>query len=150
VTLKVVEVVRPPSQRGSKERDDSRPEGASYTLGPDAEFKYYRHPRYVVGQKLSRALDYYSLGVVLLEICLWDTIADLSDRDGRLRSPDTARQTLLKSYVPQLGQRMGALYQGAVRFCLEADDINSKSVPARQLYEQFRKKVVEPLALCMA
>jgi hypothetical protein len=55
--------------------------------------------------------DYYSLGIVLLEIGLWDQITTMW-------KPKYTRQNFLEklqsSYVPKLGPKMGAVYRDVV------------------------------------
>lgn len=130
--------------------NDSRLEAAGYTLGPEGESRHYKYPAYIKDVTFSRAFDYYSLGIVLLEMGLSTTMARLIQRDDRLKSTQGFWQRLLESYVPQLGGEMGSLFMDAVQFCLNAYDYGLAEEHPRELHEKFRKEVVESLALCVA
>ncbi|KAF1833920.1 kinase-like protein, partial [Decorospora gaudefroyi] len=100
--------------------DDSRPEASSVTLGPRVEHENYQHPFYTQSVGFRKSFDFYSFGIVLLELGIWLRLSAI--RDGH-RSLDKKKfqEKLLEYYVPQLGERMGSLYRDAVRFCLMAD-----------------------------
>lgn len=55
--------------------------------------------------------DYYSLGIVLLEIGLWDQITTLWKTKYTRQG---FREKLQSSYVPKLGPKMGAVYRDVV------------------------------------
>jgi serine/threonine protein kinase len=105
----------------------SRPQ-ESFTEGPtsdDCEMGY-EHPDYsVTNQRFSLKYDYYSLGLVLLEIGLWKTLKHLGVPAGL--SPDKVREYLLDVMVPRLGQSMGATYRDVVYTCL-GDDLDEYKV----------------------
>lgn len=134
--------------------NDSRPEASSYTLGPRQEFVHYQHPLYRRGVLFRRSFDYFGLGVVLLELGLWRPISVLRDDHRDIVSAEDFRKKLLKSYVPQLGERMGKLYRDAVLFCLDAEDfIQSTQEDAEGSHnaqDLFRARVVGPLSQCFA
>ena len=115
----------------------------------------YQHPKFLDGARFRPEFDFYSLGIVLLEIGLWNSIKEMTEGDGwKGISPDIFRKRLLKRRVPQLGQSMGARYREAVEECLQwnlsSDDViepTAVSVPASL---KFQKLVVKQLGSCSA
>ena len=76
------------------------------------------HPDYLV--RYREEFDYYSAGIVLLEIGFWDTLVSLTNTE-RFRdiSREQFKTELLASRVPQLGLTMGSQYMEATRVCLQ-------------------------------
>lgn len=134
--------------------NDSRPEASGFTLGPSREFMLYRHPSYVPGVPFQRAFDYFGLGVVLLEMGLWLPISKLRELHPDQPTPEAFRLKLLQFYVPQLGERMGARYREAVRFCLDAEGVARSEMhdpgDVETLHSLFKERVVDLLAGCLA
>jgi hypothetical protein len=101
----------------------SRPEGKSFhTEGPsdDISLVDYEHPDYRKKKRFLREYDYYSLGVVLLEIGLWFPLMGWSQRpEYRRLRPEEFRQLLISRYAPRLKDRMGESYCKAVVKCLD-------------------------------
>ena len=139
----------------------SRPEVLVMTLGPTRSFRLYHHPHYIEsGSSFKRTYDFFSVGIVLLELGLWCTMAYLLEHDTSLRKPvsqSTAQENqkiLLKKYVPQLGERVGAVYRDAVVFCLNAEEgfgSSSDTTEGRRAAQRaFREHVVDSLAGCHA
>jgi len=92
-------------------RDPTEGAGASAHGNP------YAHPRYRSrGIKYRRLFDIYSLGVVLLEIGLWQRVECGIGADD---SPEQARDMLLDSCEKELGPSMGKIYRDVVKCCLE-------------------------------
>jgi len=127
---------------------------AWHTQGPaeDADFTDYRHPAYQHSGRFRVGYDYYSLGIVLLEIGLWTPLAAIARRrEYRTLTPEELRNTLLSSYVPRLGYRMGKLYQEAVRILLSdvldenpsREEVDPKG--EQQAFSAFLEHVVDPL-----
>ena len=140
----------------------SRPdESSAFTLGPceDPYSRNYQHPEYLRNRSRYRPdFDYYSLGIVLLEIGLWTSLKKMtgSGRDGesfhRLNA-EQFRDRLLKKKVPLLRQAMGTRYYSVVEKCLKADfGASQGSEDNREcgvaLHLDFEKLVVERLAKC--
>lgn len=95
----------------------SRPdEPSAFTEGiPDSNNKDYHHPQYRKDRRHYRLeYDYYSLGLVLLEIGLWKSMQDMIEKglDGK-----KLHEQLLAN-LPQLIPRMGTVYYEAVEICL--------------------------------
>lgn len=131
----------------------SRPnEEDAFTEGPQEGFKDYQHPVYLQnqGMRFRPEFDYYSIGVVLLELGLWMSIQEMTNGpDWEGISRHQFRERLLKRRVPQLGPSMGVRYRDAVKYCLQWDPIESiaTSVSASLNFQQW---VVEQLSQCAA
>jgi len=115
----------------------------------------YLHPDYLQQPKRYRVeFDYFSIGLVLLEIGLWKPLADLT-RDLKGQPPSQVKQKLLEVEVPQLGYFMGRRYRDCVIACLEGRFVPEGSgvqdnVPISSVVQSgFRTKVVEPLLACV-
>ncbi|KAF2812458.1 kinase-like protein [Mytilinidion resinicola] len=134
--------------------NDSRPEASGFTLGPKQEFLHYQHPLYRRGLPFRKSFDYFGLGIVLMELGLWLPVSIIRYNRREIISAEDFRKKLLKSYVTQLGEKMGTLYRDAVRFCLDAeDDIQSMQEDAegcRIAQEMFKVKVVQSISRCFA
>lgn len=103
----------------------------------------FQHPDYSERDNIRYRpeFDYYSLGMVLLEIGCWRPLNKLTEEmSGSYRD---VLAKLLERRLPRLGQYMGMIFRDVVKACLTWDtqgamDINS-----------FRKKVIEPLGKCI-
>jgi hypothetical protein len=89
---------------------------------------FYQHPKYEYGKnRFKKVEDYYSLGIVLLEIAFWKTCHDMW-QSGRYKSldRDAFKEKLVEKFVPGLAAVMGTAYRDAVSICLRwefnADD----------------------------
>lgn len=71
-------------------------------------------------QYFHRAFDYYSLGIVLLEIGLWYPLSAMLKRHKELSASEFTAE-LLKSYCPTLGSCMGSIYRDVVVNLLSQD-----------------------------
>ncbi|KAI0382928.1 kinase-like domain-containing protein [Hypomontagnella monticulosa] len=134
--------------------NDSRPEASSFTLGPKQDSEHYKHPKYVTGTPFRNVFDYYGLGIVLLELGSWEPISELRHRHKDIVGSEKFRLKLLKSYVPQLGERMGARYRNAVQACLDVEgmmnSLGQDPEDAGAAREFFKSRVVQSLAGCFA
>ncbi|KAF3921298.1 Phytochrome [Orbilia brochopaga] len=126
----------------------------AFTRGPDSNetVERYYHPEYSQSVKpqipYRIQFDYYSLGLVLLEIGLWETLEDIIKR--RKRKYATKREMLedlQKARVPLLGHFMGTAYQDAVNACLSGlGDAKVRDLAeAAALQFRFETEVVERL-----
>jgi hypothetical protein len=127
----------------------------AFTEGPgeDPKHKDFQHPEYSQGQLRFRPeFDYYSLGVVLLELGMWRMLSELTR--GWCESPREFREKLLEKRVPRLGPPMGAIYQDVVRVCLSGDfqtaACEGEGGGSNNLYLTFKTLVVDRLAVCAA
>lgn len=118
------------------------------------DYDVYRHPeRYgEPDTSFTKTHDIYSLGVVLLEIGLWQTAKEMYDEvvedeyDGkpppRGLPPDKMQEFFLPEAKDRLAHRMGSSYQEAVVACLENDWGRFMESPAG-LAKEFQDKVVQ-------
>jgi hypothetical protein len=98
--------------RPGRLRDPTQPAG-------DVVRSVYAHPAYRGGDiKYRRLFDIYSLGVVLLEIGLWQHAAT-SVRPGK--TANDIQELLIESCEEELGPAMGRVYRNAVHCCLTGD-----------------------------
>lgn len=102
----------------------------------------YQHPIYQRGRERYRQeFDYYSIGVVLLELGFWLPIKHIM-RDIR-GSPEQALEALLKDYVPSLKSFMGNAYAEAVGACLRIDFGDSSNTV--EVQENFERNVLQKI-----
>lgn len=103
--------------------DHSRKDGKGhYTQGPVllSGSQEYFHPEYRAGLKeAKKSYDYYSLGVILLEIGLWMSISNIYEQPRyRKYSPEALREEYINVCNRDLGKTMGSIYQSVTRTCL--------------------------------
>lgn len=98
--------------------------------------------------------DYYSFGLMLLELGLWYTLKDI---DGRLQKAGKGalyttegRLELLRRIVPSLGCAAGLLFQDAVSFCLDGSHWECIRHNKHMTFTAFEEGVIKPLGLCRA
>ncbi|KAI1321914.1 kinase-like protein [Xylariaceae sp. FL0255] len=135
----------------------SRPDGSMvYTSGlAQSTLRQYQHPAYLKGGMGYRLeYDYYSLGIVLLEIGFWTPISEITA--GWKGTYEEQRQQLINRRVPRLRQHMGREFAEAVRFCLEGSQPVGVKVAEESIKEaderlaklklEFGRRVVAPLS----
>ncbi|KAI1118193.1 hypothetical protein F5Y14DRAFT_447075 [Nemania sp. NC0429] len=138
----------------------SRPDGSFWlTDGPlaDADLGDYQHPDYTKGGLRYRpAFDYYSLGVVLLEIGLWRPISSWGSK-FRDSTADEVRSDLIEFCRSRLCIKMGVVYRDVVLRCMDSSleyDTNvggqviedeDASGEVTTILEHFTSRVVAPL-----
>ncbi|KAH7080742.1 kinase-like domain-containing protein [Paraphoma chrysanthemicola] len=130
----------------------SRPDDVSaFTGGPESSAtNHYQHPSYFVKRRYCAEYDYYSLGVVLLEIGLWAPLSRLIRKQQG--SYEEIRQYLITKRLPILKKSMGRQYYEAVKMCLQAGMEGSElgygqqAPEAKSLSLQFSTIVVERMA----
>jgi len=95
----------------------------SFTHGPEdnGQLRNYQHPEYLAHQERYREeFDYYSVGMLLLEIGLWKTLSKITESNRFQGIADEQfRREVIATRVPQLGIAMGTSYMEATRKCLE-------------------------------
>jgi serine/threonine protein kinase len=134
----------------------SRPdEPCAFTEGPaeGSDYKYYQDPEYLKNQlRYRHDFDYFSLGIVFLEIGLWKSLKSVTKGwDG---PPEELCKQLLKRRVPLLKYSMGVRFFDVVNICLTGDwgisrppeDTNESRMA---LCLRFEKLVIEKLAECL-
>ena len=136
----------------------SRPDQpVAFTEGPSMDLKSqsYQHPGYVKDrQRFCPGFDYYSLGLLLLGIGLWQTVDEMVTKIGPT-SPEELPNRLLLKREPLLNHAMGTGYCRAVRSCItwtadhrtDAEGNLTEEEKVMSLLD-FEQSVVEPLARC--
>lgn len=127
-------------------RQDGR---GAFTVGPspDPKAKDYQHPEYQDHAKFQRRFDYYSLGVILLELGRWKPLEHMI-RGKSSQSPTQIRNLLLENELPQVASQMGQLYRDAVWECLKESSNEIEDDP--KVLERFKEKVRQPMEQCLA
>lgn len=117
-----------------------------HTAGPaSSHFQDYQHPEYARTGRYRATYDYYSLGLILLELGFWQPLRRWSKDPRCLRmSLKEFRQELIKKHVPLLGVLLGAVYRDVVYFCLRGTMDSPEDLDINIL-EDFAKYVIEPL-----
>lgn len=124
---------------------------AAFSNGPDEEKQLndYQHPAYLrfpertrVIQRYREEFDYYSVGLMLLEIALWDTVANIFKKIPG--SPEEIRQKLLESYIKIAGTYMGDAYAESIRVCLSMYTGEERS--GEDVRNEFSEAVVLPIS----
>lgn len=127
----------------------SRPDGeiwhSDYDVYSGASSQY-RHPDYVPGEtRFEMKFDYYSLGVLLLEIGFWIPIASFRIKHRDV-SKHAFRGLLIERYAPQLRTKMGSLYTNIVITCLKGVfDGVAEQLEGGGIIDAFFWRVVAPL-----
>ena len=136
----------------SRENKDS---AFSSLSGPEMR---YQHPAYRRNtdaytddrengiQRFRQEFDYYSVGMVLLEIALWKPLKSIIDSTGIVDSPENILDELLKNSVPLARVCMGDIYEAAVKYCLTAYKDGQGS--PEDIRTGFDENVVIPLSRC--
>lgn len=134
----------------------SRPsDDEAFSKGPP---KYqeidYRHPEYKSKRRFRAEFDYYSVGILLLEIGFWQPIAKFT-QNTMGKPPEQIKDYLAQIIVPYLGAEMGALYRDAVLACLTLDEhsiaanSNANAGSDNSYDALFEKLVLQKLVLCV-
>ena len=118
---------------------------------PGAAFDLYLPPIYQRGQRFSQGFDIYSLGIVLIEIAVWESIETMKKpKDTCQRYHDRLRRR-----AEGLGDEVGIIYRDVDLKCLDLGRINTDQ--AQGLRESLTKgnewvywNVAAPLERCMA
>ena len=120
---------------------------------PDME---YQHPLYQrnksrnasSGVRFCQEFDYYSVGMVLLEIGLWKPLHSIVDNIKG--SPEQVRAKLLKKHVPRVRVHMGDMYAAAVRYCLAIEVIDGQQPHSPgAIRDDFYRNVVMQISKCV-
>lgn len=119
--------------------------------GPEAE---YRHPAYLQNQRsfsgqpaqrFRQEFDYYSVGMVLIELAFWKPIGEITK--NVIGSPEEMRKHLLQEEMRRVRTCMGDAYAKSVNYCLDCysgDDRDDE-----QVRNDFNDKVVTVISQCI-
>lgn len=128
-----------PATAGSKMESDN-----------DLERNLYRHPKRqrMPSSKFYNQHDLYALGIVLLEIGLWETAASIYKRtklnhNGAVPSPETIQKAFVKVAERRLAHLMGSAYAEAVLACINGqfEDLASKKYFPIIFHEEVTQKL---------
>jgi serine/threonine protein kinase len=111
----------------------SRPDGETWLSesASDVRTKYH-HPQYEHGtNRFKKIYDYYSVGIVLLEIGFWRPISTFRAH-GEHESGLSFQNLLIEKYAPKLGSSMGSLYRDVVVSCLRGSFENNHEESTNQ------------------
>ncbi|KAL3421517.1 hypothetical protein PVAG01_07961 [Phlyctema vagabunda] len=129
----------------------SRPE-ADFSLGITdicIERDIYRHPvrQGQPGMMFNKIHDIYALGVVLLELGLWEQAITLEkNRFQHARDPYAIQSQLVKHASRRLGARMGERYKNVVVTCLTGEfSVTDDTKEDLKLQQAFRSQIVDVL-----
>ncbi|PNP54869.1 hypothetical protein THARTR1_04558 [Trichoderma harzianum] len=130
----------------------SRPDEAfmysNKLYGSDELLFAFHHPNYggIDGKftPYCTEYDYYSLGLVLLEIGLWWPLETIMSSMGEELSREEKRLQILSGFVPFLAGSMGEVYAEVVRTCL-SDGEDGLRKAGNSVDENFERLVVTPL-----
>lgn len=129
----------------------------AFTQGHDGfgELRSYQHPNYLDGRRYREEYDYYSIGMLLLEIGMWSTLSEIS-KSKRFQGKTGKEFTkeILDQRVSKLGITMGSDYMNSVRWCLEQGwaevmpvDRDRPTPSEESPYFGFQRQVVDRLRL---
>lgn len=128
----------------------SRPENAfsSRRVENETVSNLYRHPvRWgTPTERFGKAHDIYALGVILLELGLWervDTIDRGTLKDEAARGGLAVKKKLLKHTEQRLDFYMGTGYMKAVKICLSG---TLDEIPDFQVQAEFSREVTDRIA----
>ena len=121
----------------------------TFTSGKSGPWFEYQHFRYASqpSESYQAGYDYYSLGLVLLELGLWTPLNRLSvlEQDIGNYPLDRLRDLLCEKAVSQLIPMMGDKYAEAVRICLSDHLLD---LDRTEVEEKFSKEVLARLEDC--
>lgn len=96
----------------------SRPDGSWQTDGPASDvISDYYHPDYASSGRYQIEFDYYSLGIILLEIGLWRSLSSMLSKSSKMSASEVRDD--IKRRCKRLGPKMGERYKDATLKCLD-------------------------------
>ena len=125
----------------------SRIHEVAYHVGTKPPLNIYQHPDKAAdpAHRFRHSYDIYSMGLVLLEIGLWQNL-QASDNEGWEDNRDFSK-FVLEKLVPDLWGQCGSIYGGVVRDCLTiSSDIRLEDEAGRRL----AWSIAERLNMCNA
>ena len=121
----------------------------------------YMHPGYegqgsttpAAAPRFKIEFEYYTLGLLLLEIGLWTPLDDIWEKWVRAVKGTVDlkrwRRHLSTQVIPALGAAAGSIYRDAVSFCVSRDGFEDLSKRGEKI-QRFSERVLEPLKSCRA
>lgn len=146
-----------PDALGKGDTNEPRP---YFFPNSDKNANLYRHPSALRGPTTTfkRIHDYYSLGLVMVEIACWKPLASLLARSRELQGGETCsedgirkiREILRRYESPgspvDVAFRMGNIYRQVVELCVDGS-FGTDSGPG--LLAAFRERVIRELDRCI-
>ena len=126
-------------------REDSE---NSFTSVFDSNFdaREYQHPDYRARlSSFQKGFDYYSLGLVLLEIAAWECLSSVYNSKLDL-SPRELQEQYIRICETKILERMGPIYCEATKACLLAD--LRLSGTENDIALNFQRLVIDKLESC--
>ncbi|CAD6583388.1 MAG: hypothetical protein ASARMPREDX12_001258 [Alectoria sarmentosa] len=138
------------SEAENKRRRQAHP-SRNHEWGSDVDTKshlnIYQHPDKLANpaRRFRHSYDIYSIGLVLLEIGLWQNLQTFDN--GQWEDGYAFRRFVLNKLVPDLWGQCGSIYGGVVKDCLKmSSDIGLEDEEGRRL----AWSIAERLNLCNA
>jgi serine/threonine protein kinase len=125
----------------------SRPDDPNAFTDGSSDDRDYQHPLYTPETRFCHQFDFYSLGLVLLEIGLWTTLKTLTKGKETL-SPIALKKMIIERRLPRLKYVMGTVYHSVVKSCLTMADPGSEEKSNVILGATDIRLVLEPLEIC--
>lgn len=133
------------------EGEDNIPRRSRRDSSPELQHSIYKHSIYKHPQKATNphrrsrhSYDLYSLGLVLLEIGLWEDLQKYNKFDDLYEF----RRHILERVVPDLWSQCGRIYGEVVRDCLTID--TDDDALADEAQRKLALKLAERLEKCVA
>jgi serine/threonine protein kinase len=122
----------------------------AFTNGLDRKYAVdllrYHHPQYMKkGHGYQPEYDFYSVGVVLLEIGRWHPLSQILSKKT-FKTPIMIKQLLLDECNQNLSNSMGDLYRDATAACLMSNFVLDRG--RDEMRTDFEEKVLNRLARC--
>ena len=127
-----------------EDKDDEQ----SYGPPSDPAMIPYLHPDYIRTKRFKKLFDYYSVGVVLLEIGIWQTSKALGD-EHPFHDSEGLQKEFVARYLPRLTDSMGEIYYRAVKACLTGELDNMDTIED-EVGNFFQMLVIDRLCKCVA
>ena len=125
--------------------------------GPEMEYQHPLYARNAVSDadnstnpivRFRQEFDYYSVGMVLMEIAFWTPLRSITEKFEGSRKE--MFEKLLERYVPLVRMYMGDTYGAAVQYCLTmyVEEQKEKYSP-EDVRDRFNENVVMPISKCL-
>jgi hypothetical protein len=105
----------------------------------------YRHPEVQcqTPRRYQASDDIYSLGLVLLEVALWKSLADIEGRRQTTREPTPLNMDKIKASVASLPKKVGIIYTAVVEKCLSTSQTMPTSIQNQSAAEWNAERLRE-------
>ncbi|KAL8878801.1 MAG: hypothetical protein Q9198_003468 [Flavoplaca austrocitrina] len=135
-----------PDEGKNDSRVSRRPDRSRFDKSSELEHSIYQHPQKATNpyRRSRHSYDLYSLGLILLEIGLWEDLQKYNNFDNLYEF----RRHILKRVVPNLWSQCGRIYGEVVRDCLTIDTDDNALADEGQ--RKHALKLAERLEKCVA